>query len=80
MDLPKEYQKSLTTRFVDRRGIELYSLCTVVINNWMVRASITVFDTVLVVMTHKHLGFTKVSFFTDETKAHDYIHSIVNQY
>ena len=79
MEVPKELPQSfVTTRYVSEGGFELFSYNTLQLRNWFVRVSITETDTIMAVLTHVHLGLTKIAFFNDEVKAHQFIQDVIS--
>lgn len=61
-----------------RGGIDITSMGVVQLKMWYVKVSTTSLDSICVVMTHCQLGYTKVAFFVDEIKAHEFISYTTN--
>jgi len=54
-------------------GLELTSVEPVVINDWVLKASMTNLDTILVVMHHRLLHVTKIGLFEEENSANQFV-------
>jgi len=54
-------------------GLELTSVEPVVINDWILKASMTNLDTILVVMHHRLLHVTKIGLFEEENSANQFV-------
>ena len=64
------YQTKVTTLL---NGLELTSIEPVVINDWILKASMTNLDTILVIMHHRLLHVTKLGTFEDEDAANSFV-------
>lgn len=65
--------KYLTKVTSHESGIELTSVEPVVINDWLLKASLTNLDTILVVMHHRLLHVTKIGLFEEEDSANRFV-------
>ena len=54
-------------------GLELTSVEPVVINDWILKASMTNADSILVIMHHRLLHVTKIGTFEDEDEANNFV-------
>lgn len=74
MNTPKQQYKRLSlTRTKADNGLEVYSFDTVLLGDWLIKASLSNFDTIFVLMESIETGETCSGFFTDELKANDFI-------
>lgn len=69
-----KFYRSLKSITSDRYpGLEILSVDPIKIENWIIKASSSTFDSILVVMTHAETGEVQTGFFSSEMDANMFI-------
>lgn len=58
-------------------GVDIFSFDNVILKNWVIKASASSVDSILIVMRNIKTGEVITDFFTDEVKANDFINYYV---
>jgi len=66
-------QKHQIYTYKTKSGLQLFSFNTVLLDDWLVKASLTSADTIVVIMQNIETGSVATGFFTDENKANDFV-------
>ncbi len=69
MKPPKEF----VTSYKSKCGIQIFSSKTVLINDWFIKASISNYDSILIVLQNINSGEIKVRVFSDELEANKFV-------
>jgi hypothetical protein len=77
MDDSKQRKKPVVRKIVHVSGFEVFTFDSVLLKDWVIKASASSHDSILVVMRNVKTGEVLSNFFTDETEANDFINYYV---
>lgn len=78
MDDHTQRKKPVIKRVLHASGLEVFTFDSVLLRDWVIKASASNLDSIFVVMKNIKTGEVIAEFFTDEVQANDFINYYVD--